>query len=69
MLKGGHFVNSKIIERRYTKSLENLKQILPLVDNAYIFDNSNGLKLLATKENGTIEVKDNAKWFSDVLEN
>lgn len=61
MKKGGHFVSSKIIDRRYPKSLKNLSKILPLVDNAYVYDNTDGFELVASKNSG-----EEMKIFSDV---
>ncbi len=63
MLKGGHFVSGQIIERRYPRSLNNLHKILPLVDEAYIYDNSNTPKLIATKKKNKLHVKTDTSWF------
>ena len=38
--KGGHGIPKEDIERRYNTSLSNLKEVIPLVDNLYIYDNS-----------------------------
>lgn len=41
--EGGHDIPEDVIQRRYTKGIKNLFNIyLPLVDGAYIFDNSKG---------------------------
>lgn len=41
--EGGHNIEPNVIERRYTRGIENLFKIyLPLVDSALIFDNSEG---------------------------
>jgi len=41
--EGGHFIEPDVIKRRYIRGIENLKKLyLPVVDRAYIFDNSNG---------------------------
>ena len=37
---GGHFVPEEDIRRRYFRSLENLREILPLTNAAVLFDNS-----------------------------
>jgi predicted ABC-type ATPase len=43
VLEGGHNIENDIIERRYKNGLKNLFELyLPIVDNAFIFDNSNG---------------------------
>lgn len=39
-LNGGHEVPISKIVSRYFKSLENMKQAIPFVDRAYIYDNS-----------------------------
>lgn len=38
--KGGHNIKPHLIERRYAKSLQNLKKITPLCERVEIFDNS-----------------------------
>lgn len=52
VLEGGHNIESDIIERRYNRGIKNLFDIyLPIVDGAFIFDNSEGIpKLLADKQ-------------------
>ncbi|MDL0080993.1 zeta toxin family protein [Helicobacter zhangjianzhongii] len=48
--KGGHDIDSKLIERRFCTSLQNLKAIAPLSDDVLLFDNSaESLKLIAQK--------------------
>jgi len=43
VLEGGHNIENDVIERRYKNGLKNLFGLyLPIVDNAFIFDNSNG---------------------------
>jgi predicted ABC-type ATPase len=50
--EGGHAIEPAVIERRYQAGLKNLFNIyLPIVDSAFIFDNSEGIpKLLAEKQ-------------------
>lgn len=52
VLEGGHNIESEIIERRYFRGIKNLFEIyLPIVDDAFIFDNSEGKhELLADKQ-------------------
>jgi len=38
--KGGHDVPADRIVARYERSMANLRRVLPIVDRAYIFDNS-----------------------------
>lgn len=49
--EGGHNIESEVIERRYQRGIINLFEIyLPIVDGAFIFDNSQGKhELLAQK--------------------
>lgn len=67
--KGGHDVPSEIIKRRYKKGLENLVHgYLPIVDEAVIYDNTNGLfqkklPVIAKKEKGRqLEILENEIW-------
>lgn len=48
--KGGHGIPDNIVEKRYGESLRNLKEVLPLVDEVDVFDNStDGLKLVYSR--------------------
>ena len=43
MLEGGHNIPEDVIERRYHKGIKNLFEIyLSIVDQALLFDNSEG---------------------------
>src|SRR5690554_452662 len=50
--EGGHNIEPSVIERRYIKGIKNLFDIyLPIVDGAFIFDNSEGKhELIADKQ-------------------
>lgn len=52
--EGGHNIEPEVIERRYIKGIKNLFNIyLPIVDGAFIFDNSEAQhELLADKQIG-----------------
>lgn len=57
--EGGHNIEPEVIERRYKKGIKNLFDIyLPIIDGAYIFDNSEGQHvLLADKQiDGTLNI-------------
>lgn len=57
VLEGGHNIPVEVIERRYTNGIKNLFNIyLPIVDKAYIFDNSNGNHLLIAEKSIGIEI-------------
>jgi predicted ABC-type ATPase len=63
--EGGHNIETDIIERRYLKGIRNLFDIyLPIVDGAFIFDNSSGKhRLLAQKTiDGQLSIIDNSKF-------
>jgi len=51
VLEGGHNIEPNVIERRYARGIKNLFEIyLPIVDGAFIFDNSTGKhEILAQK--------------------
>lgn len=69
MLKGGHFVDNKTIDRRYPKSFANLSKVLPLVHKAYIFDNSNQFELIAVKDTKGLEVLRTTAWLDLIIKN
>lgn len=49
--EGGHNILPEVIERRYLRGIENLFDIyLPIVDDALIFDNSEGRHQLIAKK-------------------
>ena len=58
VVEGGHFIAPDVIERRYWQGLHLLfTNYLPLVDEAMLFDNSNGEPvLLARKLNTSFQV-------------
>jgi predicted ABC-type ATPase len=71
--KGGHDVATEKILSRYTKTLENLYPALKLVDQAYLFDNSDEMALIAELKNHEITIKIDEKkfpnWFVEYLIN
>ncbi|MBC9810987.1 zeta toxin family protein [Crocinitomicaceae bacterium CZZ-1] len=62
--EGGHNIQPEVIERRYLKGIRNLFNIyLPIVDNSYIFDNSEGVhELIAEKEFGELIIANDEKF-------
>lgn len=47
--KGGHDIPNEVVEKRYSESIENLRVILPKIDKAEIYDNTNKYKLCLSK--------------------
>ncbi len=69
--EGGHNIAPEIIERRYKNGLKNLFEIyLPIVDGAFIFDNSKGKhEILARKTiDGQLTIIDKFK-FNELKQN
>ena len=65
--EGGHNIEADVIERRYKNGIINLfNSYLPIVDDALIFDNSEGKhQLLAYKTiDGCLDILDNFKFDS-----
>jgi predicted ABC-type ATPase len=63
--EGGHNIEPEVIERRYKNGITNLFKIyLPIVDGAFIFDNSQGKhQLLAIKTvDGNLSILDENKF-------
>jgi predicted ABC-type ATPase len=58
VLEGGHNIETPVIERRYLQGIYNLFDIyLPIVDQAFIFDNSEGKPLLIGEKSFNDEIK------------
>lgn len=63
---GGHGVSEQDIERRYQQSLERFFEILPQVDYAEIYDNTDEFVKIAQYESGTCiwQAKNPPQWFT-----
>lgn len=62
VMEGGHNIEENVIERRYKNGIKNLFDIyLPIVDEAFIFDNSEGEPFLLAKKlnNEKIDILEN----------
>ncbi|MBL8241591.1 MAG: hypothetical protein JNM66_29470 [Bryobacterales bacterium] len=71
VLLGGHPVPEVDIRRRYGRSLDNLRAILPLADAAALFDNSgDGHRLVARFSVGQLNWRaaDGPAWLGRVLD-
>lgn len=52
--QGGHGVSSKLVKKRYSKSLQNLKSLISQVDSIDIFDNSKRLQTIYKRKDNEI---------------
>ena len=46
VLRGGHDIPDKIVEKRYNESLENLSKVLNKFDNVTVYDNTKEYKMI-----------------------
>ena len=63
--QGGHSIPTDTIERRYTRGMENLfKLYMPLVDNWWLYDNSDATPLMIGKRliGKQAEITDIKRW-------
>lgn len=60
--KGGHGIPDDVVEKRYSMSLENLNEAIPLCDKVIIYDNTNDFVKIAEFERGSMV------WLADSLE-
>lgn len=63
--KGGHNIDEALIEKRYTASFENLKQILPLCDKVFLYDNSKELRKIGQIVDGKLEYE-STQWLDSL---
>ncbi len=64
--KGGHNINETLIEKRYTASLKNLKQILPFCDEVFLYDNSYELKKIGEIIDSKVSFE-RSKWLDSTF--
>ena len=50
---GGHGIPERMIEKRYSESLQNLQKVLPLCDLALMSDNTESFRRFAIYRRGT----------------
>jgi predicted ABC-type ATPase len=63
--QGGHRIPNDVVVRRYAAGLRNMRDIyLPIVDVAYIYDNSDdeGVLIAERQPNAPLIIRDAAKW-------
>lgn len=70
MAKGGHGVPDKFIIKRFSQLNNNLRQILPLCDGAFLFDNTTKFRQIAILENKRLIDcdRDLPYWFIDLID-
>jgi len=70
VLKGGHGIAEDDIERRYYKSLGNLKALMPVCDEINVYDNTKQIEEIAYLVNGNVKWKSESmpKWSRKVIE-
>lgn len=54
VLKGGHGIPNELVKKRYFESFQNLKNIINICDEIYIFDNTDTCQLVCFMTNGEI---------------
>lgn len=65
--KGGHDVDSHLIDKRYYESMQNLLKVMPLCDEILVYDNTKNYELIAKITNGVLDLQKNVAWFSDLI--
>ena len=70
MANGGHGIADEFIIKRYTQLNTNLRQVLPLCDNAILFDNTVKFRQVAILENKRLVDCDSdlPYWFIDLID-
>ena len=66
---GGHGISPADIEKRYTESLENLKEIIPKCDRVKLYDNTVSFRKIASFIQGELKdcAEDVPQWCSGLL--
>lgn len=71
--KGGHKVDKEKIISRYKSTLENVYAAIQLSDRAYLFDNSDTMKMIAEVDNKVmtlhVDEEDMPNWFIEYVIN
>lgn len=68
--KGGHDIPEETVRRRFAKRFDDLMRILPLVDEAVLFDNENGFVHVADYRGGELIETENYRpnWLNELRE-
>lgn len=69
VLRGGHDIPDKIVEKRYNESLKNLLKILNKFDNVTVYDNTKEYKMILKIINKKIIKQSNElpNWAKDIF--
>lgn len=71
--KGGHKVDQAKVISRYRSTLENAYAAIQLSNRAYLFDNSNTMKMIAEVDNKVmtlyVDEEDMPNWFVEYIIN
>ncbi|MDR1703081.1 MAG: hypothetical protein LBS19_00125 [Clostridiales bacterium] len=67
--KGGHDIQAEDVLRRHGKRFEDLKAVLPYVDEAFFFDNENGFSEVGEYRNGELIPRGNPipQWYKELV--
>ncbi len=65
--QGGHNIPTDIIERRYYKALHNLPKFMDLVDDWYLYDNSESYYELIAKRVNAEQIILNFEKYNQLL--
>ncbi len=70
MANGGHGIGDKFILKRFTQLNNNLRAILPLCDDAILFDNTSKFRQIAVLENKQLVDcdRDLPYWFINLID-
>ncbi len=70
MANGGHGIGDKFILKRFAQLTNNLRAILPLCDDAILFDNTSKFRQIAVLENKQLVDcdKDLPYWFINLID-
>lgn len=66
--KGGHDIESSVINRRYYESMQNLLKVIPLCYEILFYDNTYDFKLIAKITNNIMQKYKNVVWFDSLIQ-
>ncbi|MBQ7134290.1 MAG: hypothetical protein IJO20_07330 [Ruminococcus sp.] len=67
--KGGHDIDSDMVEKRFDKRFDDLVGVLPYCNEATFYDNNNGFVTVAKYKNGEIQtIGESPEWLKELME-